>query len=76
MGNAVTLKVEHLVKKYHTNSEPILKDVNIEVYEGEIYGFLGRNGVGKSTTIKCITGLHDFDEGSITIYWFYCWSLW
>ena len=67
MGNAVTLKVEHLVKKYHTNSEPILKDVNIEVYEGEIYGFLGRNGVGKSTTIKCITGLHDFDEGSITI---------
>lgn len=67
MGNTVTLKVEHLVKKYHTNSEPILKDVNIEVYEGEIYGFLGRNGVGKSTTIKCITGLHDFDEGSITI---------
>lgn len=67
MDRKVILKVENLVKKYHVNSEPILKEINIEVYEGEIYGFLGRNGVGKSTTIKCITGLHDFNKGSITI---------
>lgn len=67
MEKNVILKVENLVKRYHVNSEPILKNVNIEVYEGEIYGFLGRNGVGKSTTIKCITGLHDFDEGNIII---------
>lgn len=65
MSKNITLKVEKLVKKYHTNSLPVLDGVNLEVYEGEIFGFLGRNGVGKSTTIKCITGLHDFDEGFI-----------
>lgn len=67
MNKNITLKVEKLVKKYHANSLPVLKGVDLEVYEGEIFGFLGRNGVGKSTTIKCITGLHDFDEGSITL---------
>lgn len=67
MEKNITIKVENLVKSYHANSTPVLKNVNLEVYEGEIFGFLGRNGVGKSTTIKCITGLHDFDSGTITI---------
>ena len=56
MEKNVILKVENLVKRYHVNSEPILKNVNIEVYEGEIYGFLGRNGVGKSTLSRVIMG--------------------
>lgn len=67
MDKKVTLKIESLVKKYHSNSEPVLKGLNLEVYEGEIFGFLGRNGVGKSTTIKCITGLHDYDCGTILL---------
>ena len=34
---------------------------------GDIYGFIGRNGAGKTTTIKCIVGIHDFDEGEIFV---------
>ncbi|MEG2456849.1 MAG: ABC transporter ATP-binding protein, partial [Clostridia bacterium] len=34
---------------------------------GEIFGFLGKNGAGKSTTIKCLTGIQPFDSGEITI---------
>ena len=34
---------------------------------GDIFGFIGHNGAGKTTTIKCIVGIHDFDEGEILI---------
>ena len=34
---------------------------------GDIYGFIGQNGAGKTTTIKCVVGIHDFDDGEITV---------
>ena len=34
---------------------------------GDIYGFIGHNGAGKTTTIKCVVGIHDFDEGEILV---------
>ena len=67
MEKKIALKVEGLIKKYKAKGEPVLKGINFEVYEGEIFGFVGRNGVGKSTTIKCLTGLHEFDEGTIIL---------
>ena len=34
---------------------------------GDIYGFIGHNGAGKTTTIKCVVGIHEFDNGEITV---------
>lgn len=46
----------------------VLKGENIEVRRGEIFGLLGKNGVGKSTTIDCLIGAKDFDQGEIKIF--------
>jgi D-xylose transport system ATP-binding protein len=44
-----------------------LKGVNIDVYSGEILALLGDNGAGKSTLIKCISGVHQLDEGEMQL---------
>lgn len=59
------LKIENLKKSY--GSKQVLKGINLEVKEGEIFGFIGHNGAGKTTTIKSIVGIIGFDEGTITI---------
>jgi len=45
----------------------IIKDISFEVKEGEIFGFLGKNGAGKSTTIRMMTGLITPDKGNIQV---------
>lgn len=45
-----------------------VKNVNLEVKEGEIYSFLGPNGAGKSTTLKMLLGLTQPTEGEVTIF--------
>ena len=42
-------------------------DVSLTVESGDIFGFIGHNGAGKSTTIRAIVGVLDFDEGEILI---------
>lgn len=42
----------------------ILQNVNMELYKGEILGFIGANGAGKTTTMKCIMGLYSY-QGTI-----------
>ncbi|MEA2066928.1 MAG: ABC transporter ATP-binding protein [Thermotogota bacterium] len=44
-----------------------VKDLDIDVYPSEIYGFLGPNGAGKTTTIKMLTGVLKPDNGSVEI---------
>jgi ABC-2 type transport system ATP-binding protein len=44
-----------------------VRDLDLDVYPGEIYGFLGPNGAGKTTTIKMLTGVLKPDNGSIEI---------
>ncbi len=61
------LKVEGLTKKYPKSDRYSVKDISFEVKAGEIFGFLGQNGAGKSTTIKCLTGILPFDSGTIEI---------
>jgi len=46
------IEVKNLGKSINGNQ--VLKDVNINVEEGQIYGFLGRNGAGKTTTLRTI----------------------
>ena len=61
------LIVKGLMKKYNQNTDYTIKDLSFVARAGEVVGIVGRNGAGKSTTIKCITGLHPFDEGQINI---------
>ncbi|MBQ3047767.1 MAG: ABC transporter ATP-binding protein [Clostridia bacterium] len=61
------LEVNNLFKKYNPKSDYVIKDINLHGYAGEIVGILGHNGAGKSTTIKCITGMHPYNEGEIKI---------
>jgi ABC-2 type transport system ATP-binding protein len=61
------LKIKNLRKKYSNSSTYSVDNINIELKKGEIFGFLGKNGAGKSTTIKCMTGILPFDEGKIEI---------
>lgn len=65
--NKVFLKVTHLSKKYHGAGSYAVKDFSMNLEGGKIYGFLGKNGAGKSTIIKSIVGIHGFEEGYINV---------
>ena len=60
------LKIEHLIKVY-SNGKKAVDDLSLMVESGDIYGFIGANGAGKTSTIKSIVGIHDFDKGEIYI---------
>lgn len=60
------VKIENLVKRY---KELIALDhFNLEISEGEIFGLLGPNGSGKTTTINCLLSLLSFDKGRIEVF--------
>lgn len=61
------LEIKNLYKKYDKKANYAIEDINIQGDAGEIIGILGHNGAGKSTTIKCITGMHPYEEGRISI---------
>ncbi|HFU6814991.1 TPA: ATP-binding cassette domain-containing protein [Streptococcus agalactiae] len=65
--NNLALRVSGLNKKNKTNDFS-LKNINIEVPYGSIVGNIGRNGAGKSTTISCILGMFQKDDGKIEIF--------
>ena len=60
------IKIENVSKSYIKGKKSI-DDLNLEIRNGEIFGFLGPNGAGKTTTIKMITGILNPDEGDILI---------
>ena len=57
------LKVRNLSKSFSNSS--ILKDVNFTLDQGKICAVLGSNGSGKTTFLKCLSGLMSYDEGVI-----------
>ena len=61
----VSLSIKDLHKSY--GKHEVLKGLNLEVYPGELFGFIGKNGVGKSTTIDCVIGAKKFESGQIII---------
>ena len=65
MDKRTVLKCEKINKKM--GRKQILKDVSLEILEGDILGFIGPNGSGKTTTIKLIIGLQSIDSGTVTI---------
>ena len=60
------LSIKKLTKVYKGGKKAV-SNINLNVEPGDIYGFIGHNGAGKTTTIKCVVGIHDFDEGEILI---------
>ena len=60
-----SIKIENLYKSY--GKKEVLKGLNLDVNKGELFGFIGKNGIGKSTTIDCIVGIKKFDKGTIVI---------
>ncbi len=59
------IKISNLTKSYGTHA--VLKGLNFCVQQGEIFGLLGINGAGKTTSLECIEGLRKYDSGNITI---------
>lgn len=45
----------------------VLKNISLDIKEGEIFGIIGRSGAGKSTLLRCLNGLENYDEGTITV---------
>ena len=61
----IILSVNGLTKKY--GDRVAVHNLNFSIKEGEIFGFLGSNGAGKSTTMKMITGIANATAGDIVI---------
>ena len=57
--------IDNLSKKYKNNRG--IQDINLEIDRGEIFGFLGPNGSGKTTTMKIMVGLMKADKGDVII---------
>ena len=60
------LKINNYSKTYG-GGKKAADNVTLHVESGEIYGFIGHNGAGKSTTIRAVVGVLDFEEGEILI---------
>lgn len=60
------LSIKNLSKTYG-NGVHALKDVNLDIYEGEIFGLLGENGAGKTTLIGIICGIVNKTGGSVSV---------
>lgn len=59
------LRIEQLQKRFGKNE--VIKGLDLQVPEGEIFGFIGQNGAGKTTTMKMVLGLLPADAGSIYV---------
>ena len=60
------LEIKHYSKTYGEGKKAA-DDVTLTVESGDIFGFIGHNGAGKSTTIRAVVGVLDFTEGEILI---------
>lgn len=65
MGENVTVELKNLRMSY--GSKEVLKGIDLEVHKGEIIGYIGANGAGKSTTIKIILGIVDGYAGEVKV---------
>ena len=65
MGGNAVIEVKDLVKVY--DDRKVLKGINFQVYENEVFGLLGENGAGKTTTLEIIEGLRKASSGTATV---------
>ena len=60
------LQIKNLTKTY-PGGKVAVKDLSLDIEPGDIYGFIGHHGAGKTTAIKCVTGIIGFEKGEIYI---------
>lgn len=61
------IEIKNLSHKF-SEREAVLRDVNLTIPNGSIYGFIGPNGAGKTTTLRLILGLNKKQEGEILVF--------
>jgi ABC-2 type transport system ATP-binding protein len=61
------IKITHFSKRYGTSKTKAVDDFSLTIHAGEVFGFLGHNGAGKSTTIKSLVGIQSITEGEILV---------
>ena len=66
MSSKVMLEIRNYSKSYGEGKKAA-DNVSLQVNSGDIFGFIGHNGAGKSTTIRAVVGVLDFTEGEILI---------
>ena len=66
MTQPIALETVGLTKSY--DDKEVVKDLSLEIRQGDVYGFLGPNGAGKTTTIRMILGLISRDAGAVRIF--------
>src|SRR6188508_1649861 len=59
------ITIRGLSKNY--DDKQVLRDINLDIYPGQIIGYIGPNGAGKSTTVKILTGIITDYGGDVTI---------
>ncbi len=59
------IKVRHLTKSF--DERVVLDSISMTVHQGDVYGFLGPNGSGKTTTLRILLGIMSADEGDISV---------
>ncbi len=61
------LNYQHVTFRYHTSSEPVLDDINLEISPGETVAFVGRSGAGKTTLVSLLPRFYELSEGRIEL---------
>lgn len=65
MSNELAISTKQLTKTF--NGKEVIRGCNISVEKGTIYGFIGKNGAGKTTIIKTLLGLLKPTTGEVTV---------
>jgi ABC-2 type transport system ATP-binding protein len=65
MTTTVAIAIEHLTRRF--GELVAVNDLTLDVYQGEIFGFLGHNGAGKTTTVRLLNGVLDASGGSARV---------
>ena len=60
------IEVKNLTKNFGTTK--VLKGIDLTIYKGEVFGFVGHNGAGKSTFIHTITGIMNKSSGDFNFF--------
>lgn len=68
MYTGTSIEIENITKRYKSAQEDSLRDVNLQVREGDVFGLLGPNGAGKTTLISILCGIIPPTSGSIHYY--------